>query len=216
MHRPQSYAAPKRRPKPVLAYLRDHPESRAQSGLRKGEESPLSAAGILRLQHTIGNQAVQRLIVQRQPGGGSKTEDRLPPIVASMTLERQGTLKGESRVPGHEGAIEIDSFRFDQAEKLGGVGPGEGRGEEKAPKDVEVSITKATDSSSVALANAALKGERITAARFEFLHRGEGGTVETKFSFEFSNGFVTSFSQTESGGRPGDSFTIQFEAPASK
>jgi type VI secretion system Hcp family effector len=214
MRKAHRYAAPRRKAKPAIEELRDKPESRAQAGVRQGAESPLSAAGILRLQHTIGNQAVQRLIVQRQPKGGSKTEERLPAVVASITLERQGTLDGGSRVPGHEGAIEIDSLSFGQTNRS--VGSGEGSSPKQAARDIEVTITKATDSSSTALMNAVAKGERIIAARFEFLRRGDGGAVETTHSFEFSSGFVTNFSLGGPRDRPGDAISFSFEAPAAK
>ncbi len=217
MRRPQSHVALMRRPKLETEHLREHPESRSESGVRQRAESPLSATGILRLQRTIGNQAVQRLIVQRAPAGGDDAAKEPKSVgVASITIEGRA-LKGESRVPGHEGKIDFTSLSRDETRRMGGGGHG---GDREAGEQgfINVSFTKTQDGSSPTLLEAAATGKRVTAARFDLLRRGDSGTFETLFTFEFSNGIVTQFAPGSSSGgdTPSDFVTIEFEKPAAK
>src|SRR3990172_3401601 len=84
----------------------------------------LSPDGILNLQRTIGNQAVQRLIgraelLQRQPTEGqdagqpaSPKQASLPSFVASITGSSQGKFIGARRIVGHKGKTEVFSLSF--------------------------------------------------------------------------------------------------------
>jgi type VI protein secretion system component Hcp len=217
MRRTQLYAARVRRPKAVAEELRQLPEKRSQPDERARAESPLSA-GIMRLQHSIGNRAVQRLIVQRQPGrggGGAEKEKSIPSVVATITLERAGKLEGTCQLAGHEGKVELSSLGLAPSR-----GPGRSTGrrgsEREETKRTQITFTKPSDKVSVELQKALLDGDRIVTAQFEFLRRNEGGEVEVRASFEFSNGLLTNLNfGTGSGGVPMDAGTIDFEEPAS-
>ena len=191
MRRPQRHVARSRQAKP----LRDPDEKRPESDSSRRAEPDLPHRGILRLQRTIGNQAVQRLIVQRAPeGGGDKTKGEKPAsaVVANLTLENQGKLE----------EMKLDSFQFGDVTSA------------MAVRQIEVVFTKAIDSASVALHKAFVQGELITTAKFDFKRRGEDGALETVQTFEFTKGHVTSLSTGGGSDRPVDFVSVQFEKPS--
>jgi type VI protein secretion system component Hcp len=205
MPRPQRYRLRLSKLKPAPDYLRNLSDRRPQAVGEQRAGALLSTAGILRLQRTIGNQAVQRLIARDKPAGEkAKEEAAVPAVVASITFAKRGELAGSSHVAGHEGEVELDSLNFVQT--------GAGGRQDKDRKFIELVATRAVDKSSAALARAAIDGDQITAARFDFLRRGDGGTVETSFTLEFKKGFVTNYSAGGTGDRPGESVSMQFEA----
>ncbi len=67
MNRTHHSAAPLHRHRSGKHELREQPKARPEIGVRPHALSGLSPARILGLQRTIGNQAVQRLLVQRAP-----------------------------------------------------------------------------------------------------------------------------------------------------
>jgi type VI protein secretion system component Hcp len=172
----------------------------------------LSPNAIMQLQRTIGNQAVQRLIggdVQHDDGnstirrdsarGGSRAQASLPPIVATITTERQGKIQGDSRIAGHEGKIEFQSLNH-QGEKS---------------NSLTLSLTKYADSSSEKFARAFREGENVKTAQFEFIRRNERGEVETERNMEFSDGMVANYTIGGGGDRPIDAIDIEFRTDAS-
>jgi len=172
----------------------------------------------LRLQRSIGNKAVQRLIVQRQPGkgGGGEKEKSLPAIVATLTFENAGKLEGTCQLAGHEGKVEFSSLSFVPS-RGPGARVGDRRERETEPtKRTELAFSKPQDGATVELQKAVIDGDRIATATFEFLRRSDDGGVEVVASFEFSNGFITSLQIGGSGPTPSDAGTIEFEEPASK
>jgi len=162
----------------------------------------LSPNGILNLQNTIGNQAVQRLIVQRDPvnqevieadsrnKGGTRP---LPSVVATITGANQGKFNGGSKIAGHEGKVEILGISL-----------------EPSKDKMTVTLTKQVDESSPAFSKAMLRGEPLTTAQFDGIRRNDKGDVEIVKSFEFSDGVVTSLQYSESEGVPLEIITIEF------
>jgi type VI protein secretion system component Hcp len=149
----------------------------------------LSASNLLGLQHTIGNQAVQRLI-QRAPGDSPKKsepqkQEELPGFVASITGTRHGKFQSKSRIVGHEGKIEIVSLNFERSQDK---------------KKMIVHIMKQVDELSPHLQKAMLDGEPLSAAQFTSIRRNDRGEIETGLTFDFTNGFITSFQQSASTG----------------
>jgi type VI protein secretion system component Hcp len=204
-------AARLRQVRAAKKHLRDDAEDRPQAASARRAQSLLSPAGILRLQHAIGKRAVQRLVVQRQPSEAVEAESaktqEIPRLVASITLDNGGKLRGESAAPGHEGKIVIESLSFSQ----GSTGRGRSeKSEGESPRLVELTLTKRRDSSSVALMKAAMSGDRVTSAQFEFLSQNPDGSIEARMTLDFSNGYVTSYAM---GGDDYESFTMQFESP---
>jgi type VI protein secretion system component Hcp len=141
----------------------------------------------MRLQRTIGNQAVQRLLVQRQPKGGAKQAE-LPAIVAKIVLE-DGDLDGGSQIAGHLGEVEFTSLHQTVRQGPGGTT----RNPREQGETQDLSFTRLSDAATQKLIQMMFDGRRIVSAQFNYIRRGEGDAVETTFSQEFTNGFVTSF-----------------------
>jgi type VI protein secretion system component Hcp len=56
---------------------------------------------------------------------------------------------------------------------------------------------------------AVAEGDPVKAARFEFVRPGDGGKWVTAATFEFTDGFATSY-QAGSGGEPVESVSMEF------
>jgi type VI protein secretion system component Hcp len=164
----------------------------------------LGPAGILRLQRSLGNQAVQRLVIQRQPSeaveADSSKKPDVPRIVATIVLGGS-KIEGTSRAPGHEGKIAIESINLDVSRRDAGGG----RGREGSPP-VEITITKRRDAASDALVKAAANGERMESAQFEVLSVSDDGTISSRLLLDLKDGFVTSYSLSDEL----ESFSIEF------
>jgi type VI protein secretion system component Hcp len=168
----------------------------------------------MRLQRTIGNQAVQRLLVQREPKGGAKQAE-LPVVVAKIVLE-DGDFDGGSQIEGHLGEVEFTSLQL-ASRKGPGSPTGDRREREEQGETQDLEFTRLSDAATQRFFKLATDGSRIVSARFDFIRRGEGGEVETTFSLELTSGFVTSFQilGTDGKGRPSEagSFSLTREPP---
>jgi type VI protein secretion system component Hcp len=188
----------------------DDQRAEADDALRlafdRRDASVLGAAAILRLQRSLGNQAVQRLVIQRQPNDAVEADSSkaidVPRIVATITL-LSGKVEGSVRAAGHEGKIAIESINFDVTR----VGTGRREPREGPPQLVQVTITKRRDSASPILARAAAKGERVESAQFEYLKRNDDGTISARLMLDLTGGYVTS----HSGSGEFETLTIEFE-----
>lgn len=162
------------------------------------ETSDAPPHGILNLQHTIGNQAVQRLI-QRAPKAKERSSDEEPSAVATITGADRGKFKGTSRIVGHEGKIEILGLQFKpEASKM------------------TVILYKRLDESSQAFMTAYQTGEPITAAQFMSIRHDENGNVETVMTYDFSDGYVTGVQISTSQGIPYEIITLEFDLKKDK
>ena len=180
------YAARLRRPAPAQEDRRRLPGQRSHASA----EAASPAGRIMRLQQTIGNHAVQRLIVQRQPKGGTK-QKALPPVVAKIVLD-SGELDGGSEVEGHAGEVEFDTLNVGQLNKGGGA------------DFIDLNWSRLMDRASVLLQHAQSNGDHIASARFDFIKADESGAVTTYLSVEYKDGEVTEFHYAgdDSSGRP--------------
>lgn len=162
------------------------------------ETSDAPPHGILNLQHTIGNQAVQRLI-QRAPKAKERSADEEPSAVATITGAQRGKFQGTSRIVGHEGKIEILSLQFKpEASKM------------------TVILYKRVDESSQSFMAAFQKGEWLTTAQFIIIRRDENGNVEPVMTYDFSNGYVTGLQMSSSQGIPYEIITLEFDLKKDK
>lgn len=164
------------------------------------EASDAPPQGILNLQRSIGNQAVQRYIVQRDPKPKAQSADEQPSAVATITGAQRGKFKGTSRAVGHEGKIEILGLQF-------------------KPTDSKMTVIlykRVDESSSPAFMMAYQTGERITTAQFMSIRHDENGNVETVMTYDFSDGYVTGVQISSSQGIPYEAITLEFDLKKDK
>ncbi|MBZ0320953.1 MAG: type VI secretion system tube protein Hcp [Anaerolineae bacterium] len=172
---------------------------REDSGSPAHETAESSSHSILNLQRSIGNQAVQRYIVQRDPKPKVRSSDEQPSAVATITGAQRGKFKGTSRVVGHEGKIEILGLQFKpEASKM------------------TVILYKRVDESSQAFMMAFQNGERLTTAQFMGIRHDENGNVETVMTYDFSDGYVTGVQMSTSQGIPYEAITLEFDLKKDK
>jgi type VI secretion system Hcp family effector len=179
--------------------------------------APLSEHRVVKMQHVIGNQAVQRLLAQRdiqaeshagvQRAPGDKKDDSRPHALATLVLSNKGKLPGDSRIAGHEGKMEVLVFSFAE------ISTPDKRKTESDEQYVTLSVSRYIDQSSQSLMEAAAKGEHITSAKFELIKFDADGKVTVGHTFDFSDGLITSYQMNDSGdsdGRPIEVMNIQF------
>jgi type VI protein secretion system component Hcp len=178
---------------------------------------------IVSLQHAIGNRAVQRMFagdraqaagpattLQRAPNDSSKGQDKggsaskaaATQYLAELTLERQGELKGSSRVEGFEGHVPVLSLGFDE----NAMKPRR----DKESSSTELLVTRLADDLSPRLMKAYTEGEKIDSATFRLVKPTADGKHEVVATFEFSDGMITSFRASESQEGPIDLINISF------
>jgi type VI protein secretion system component Hcp len=178
-------------------YLRKHPD-------KQSDAVAAAEPGVVKMQHAIGNQAVQRLLqrdmqpeIQRAPGGDKKEEPSRPNMVATIVLG-SGKVEGKSKLAGYEGKLEITSIQR-------GVNPA---------GDIEITFTRVSDELSAKLQEAAAKGIAVKTAQFEFLDYGDG-EAKTKHTMDFADGHISYFQMSSHEGVPHEAITITF-GPAKK
>ena len=191
------------------------PEVSDTDDWRKAEpHAPLSPNAVMQLQHTIGNQAVQRLmdggkmphnvgsaIVQRDSGtGGRQDEASFPALLATITTERKGKLKGKTSIAGQEGKIEFQSLNLGKSNTT--RNPDE-------PQPTNLTLTRQVDDLSPTFQQAMLEGDPVKTAQFEFIRRNDEGKVEIKHTLNFSDGMITSYA-LGSGEQQTESMGIEF------
>jgi type VI secretion system Hcp family effector len=196
----------------------------------------LSPNAITQLQRTIGNQAVQRLIngdmqhntavLQRQPkrspgrtpgpakpGGGTEKEASLPLYLAIITGGGEGKFKGESRIAGHEGEIEILALDIHPTDAESRTGHGGGSGTGQHDTGMTVSFTKYVDSSSPQFLRAMNRGVHLSTAAFQRIRSDPRGGIKVMRTMEFSDGRVTSYTMNgidPDTGNPVEQIVMEF------
>jgi type VI protein secretion system component Hcp len=155
-------------------------------------EATHAAHPLLKLQRTIGNRAVQRLLAQREPAELQRAPDAEPAKPGGfLTIEfHSSAIRGNSKHPGHEGKIEFASLSFDTARSPAG---GQSRGRDGESEPVRLVLTRHTDEVSGLLMNAAARGLSIKLARFEFVKVDKDGKLSTYQTLEFKSGNLTSY-----------------------
>lgn len=178
---------------------------------------------IVSLQHTIGNRAVQRMladdraqavgpasVVQRAPNDSGKSQDKGGPAakpaaaqyLAEITLERQGELKGSSRIAGFEGQVPVMSLQLTEAVRK--------PRNDKESDSTDLGVLRLADDLSPRLMRAYSDGERIDSAIFRLVKPTADGKYEVLNTFEFSDGMITSFNADNGEEGPVDFINISF------
>lgn len=145
---------------------------------RAAEASVSTSHPLLQLQRTIGNRAVGRLLAQRAPEEGAGR----PSGFATISLEKQGELEGESREPGYEGKIAMLGFSLEARPR-----------EQQDPKEkppVEAHLTKSVDTTSARLMKAYIDGEKVESALFEWVRADDQGKLSTVHAMEMHDAMI--------------------------
>jgi type VI protein secretion system component Hcp len=189
-----------------------YPQAETDEYLRKrldkhNDAAAVAEPGVVKMQHLVGNQAVQRLIqresqsdnnadIQRDSSG--KTEDE-PRIYALATLVLNGSkVEGKSKLGGHEGKLEVMSIN---------------QGTDPAG-NIEITITRVSDELTPKFNEAAAKGHVVNTAKFEFIRHG-GPDTKINHVLDFSNGHISGFQLSTHEGVGTEAITITF-GPAKK
>lgn len=196
-------------------YLRQRPDKRTSGGV------PVSEPGVVKMQHLMGNQAVQRLLQRQAQAGAGAVVQRAPDnkepasdaaVLATIILENGGELKGESRIAGHEGKIELLALNLENASRRAAS-------REEAPEErVQLTLTKHVDNLSNKLMLAIQKGDAIKSARFEFIRRDADGKVQVGHTLEYTDGYLTgqSVSGSSEGGKAMETISVEFRVAPKK
>lgn len=196
-------------------YLRKHPDKRTPAGV-----APVSEPGVIKMQHLVGNQAVQRMIQrQTQAGTGAvvqrapdkKEQDSAPRVLATIVLANGGEFKGNCRIAGHEGKIEFLGLQIEHSLRRGSDARGE-----SSENRLHVILTKPLDDLSPKLMHAIHSGDSIKHARFEFLRRDAEGKVSVGHSLEFYDGYMTALSigGVDADGKTLETLSVEFPGAA--
>jgi type VI protein secretion system component Hcp len=167
-----------------------------------------SPGSILHLQRTIGNQAVQRLMLQRSPDSDAiqrdtaqpadsrgKKPSALPSFVATITGSLQGKLQSKSRIAGHEGKIELQGLTLEPNKK---------------GTRVKAILIKEVNDLTPAFQKAYNGGESLPEAQFLQIRRNDRGDIETVKTMDFKNGVVAGIQYYTFEGVPMESIEIEF------
>lgn len=183
-------------------YLRKHPDKRTPAGV-----APVSEPGVIKMQHLVGNQAVQRLLqreiqpgskaeIQRDSSGKTEEDSR---IYALATLVLNGSkVEGKSKLGGHEGKLEVLSIN---------------QGTDPAG-NIEITITRVSDELTPRFNEAAAKGHVVNTAKFEFIRHG-GPDTKISHVMDFADGHISGFQVGTHEGVAHETITITF-GPAKK
>jgi type VI secretion system secreted protein Hcp len=192
-------------------------------GETAGAEASHASHPLLKLQRSIGNRAVQRLLAQREQAAdlqrAPNAKATTPAGFVVIDLASVGTVKGGSKHAGHEGKVEFASVSWGKPEMGAGVGRG-GRGDSEEGKRVTLTITRVMDDASPILARAAAIGDAIKSATFEMVKADKDGKLATHASIQFKGGYITTL-QVGGGDPPMETITFElsggeFQVPPSR
>ena len=173
--------------------------------------STMAAHPLLRLQRTIGNRAVQRLLARRESAelqreAAPKTEAP-PSAFITIVFEKGGEVRSKSKHPGYEGKFPILAISHRDVPRPSSSRERRGEDEPKQPASIE--IVRHADELTQPLMQAAAKGLRITSIRLEFVKAGEDGKLQTVQELQFIDGLVTGL-QIVGGEPPVETIGLEF------
>lgn len=116
-------------------------------------------------------------------------------------------IPGESQARDHEGWIDILSMSETVA-MPNNAGAGRRAG---AADSSGITIIREMDIASPHLMNAVVRGTRLDEVTIDFTRRTPSGSVETYYSVELRNAFITSVSVNVSGDTLEEELTLQYE-----
>lgn len=119
---------------------------------------------------------------------------------------RYGKIKGEVKEPGaYRGWIELQSVQWGVGRRVSSpTGTSAGR-ESSEPNISEITVTKRTDTASVQLFNESLVGEGV-AAIIDFVKDGH-----VYLRYTLTGTMISSYSFSESGDKPTESLSLNFQ-----
>lgn len=195
-------------PKTVQTHTHQREAASQTEKAQSARQFTLSPASIMKLQRTIGNQAVQRLISDRLQRDNAKNapqkEDSTPGYLAKITTHDGRKLKGNSKIDGFEGDIEVVAISTEFNASM----PGK-------PKDkgLRITLSKYVDDSSPWLLNAAAKGEHIASAVFLRVVNDPEAGIRVAPTMQFGDGLIANMrmgSADYEGGKEIEQVDIDF------
>ena len=119
-------------------------------------------------------------------------------------------IKGESKVPGHEDWINVDSFQLGVGRAITQAGRGGDR-DTSNPSFSEATFSRATDKASPELFMQAVSGKSLGNATIHFLQvSGADKPDQVYLEFTLGDSIVSSYSISSGGDRPSESFSLNF------
>ncbi len=194
-----------------------NPEAAKDRGERNLSPFAPSAAPFMKLQRTIGNHALQRMLVvetssraiQRDHNENAKPADNQKSrFMALLTVTIDGKkLKGTSKISGHEEAIELLNLSR-------GTGmPNNQHREEETPQYEYLDLIKNIDGTSTAILDAAAKGTPITFKLVVGKVDNEG-KFTSSITIESDDAIFSSYNSSSGGGDATiESFSISYRPP---
>jgi type VI secretion system secreted protein Hcp len=123
-------------------------------------------------------------------------------------------IKGDVTEEGHKDWIELNSFQWGLGRGISSPTGGSLDRESSAPSISEITVTKASDTSTIKIVNEALQGEGKTVL-IDFT-KTDKGKLEVYMTYTLSECMISGYSVSSGGDRPSESLSLNFTKIESK
>jgi type VI secretion system secreted protein Hcp len=117
-------------------------------------------------------------------------------------------IKGDATEEGHKGWIELNSFQWGVGRGISSPTGGSADRESSAPSVSEITVTKASDASTIKVVDEALQGEGKTVL-IDFC-KTDKGKLEVYMTYTLTNCMISGYSVSSGGDRPSESVSLNF------
>jgi len=117
-------------------------------------------------------------------------------------------IKGGVTEDGHKDWVELNSFQWGVGRGISSPTGGTADRESSAPSVSEITVTKASDASTVKLVNEALQGEGKTVI-IDFA-KTDKGKLEVYMTYTLTETMISGYSTSSGGDRPTESLSLNF------
>ncbi|MEM8736373.1 MAG: type VI secretion system tube protein Hcp [Planctomycetota bacterium] len=126
-----------------------------------------------------------------------------------ILLKFKKEIKGDATVKGHEGWITLDSIKMGCGRSVSCRSGGTDR-ETSTPKFQEVTCSKSCDIASTELFMQSICGVSLEEAELDFMQTDGKDSDQVYLTIKLEDPIVTNFTSASSGGRPGETFNLNF------
>lgn len=126
-----------------------------------------------------------------------------------ILLKFKKEIKGDAKISGHEGWISLDSVNLGCCRSISSRSGGADR-ETGTPSFSEISCTKGCDIASTELFMQSICGVSLEEAELHFMQTEGSKSDQVYLTVKLEDPIVTSFQTSSSGGRPVESFALNF------